>query len=120
VGPPDWKGSICRRPPSAASVDPQSQPTRFNEGLPGRFLLNGRIYGLLIRLREWGRRGGDGSATPTLPTALGFAGAADVIQRGADGVVANSNRAAGGLSIPRAAPVRRLGTHTATGRHATT
>ena len=37
---------------------------------------------LLIRLREWGRRGGDGSATPTLPTAwLLDAPAADLIQR---------------------------------------
>ena len=37
---------------------------------------------LLIRLREWGRRGGDLSATPTLPTAgLLNAFAADLIQR---------------------------------------
>jgi hypothetical protein len=40
---------------------------------------------------------------------LGFADAADVIQRGADGVVANSNRDAGGLSIPLTAPAGPLG-----------
>jgi hypothetical protein len=72
---------------------------------------------LVIRLREWGRRGGDVSATPTLPTArLLDAPAADLIQRPEACAVSIKRRlnklgAAGGLSIPLTAPVGRLGTH---------
>ena len=57
---------------------------------------------LLIRLREWGRRGGDLTATPTLPTASGSPSvAADQIQRRGARVVSiksrlNESGAAGG------------------------
>jgi hypothetical protein len=74
---------------------------------------------LLIRLREWGRRGGDLSATPTLPTTWRLdAPAADLIQRPGVRVVSikrrlntavrlNESRAAGGLSMPLTAPAGR-------------
>jgi hypothetical protein len=49
-----------------------------------------------------------GGILATTPAGrFGTRGAADPIQRRADGVVANSNRAAGGLSIPLTAPVDR-------------
>ena len=74
---------------------------------------------LLIRLREWGRRWGHASDDPP-PTALGFAGAADVNQRGADGLVAmNADCEAGppeaSLKTPTA-PADRLAAEGVGGR----
>jgi hypothetical protein len=54
---------------------------------------------LLIRLREWGRRGGDVSATPTLPTAWLGASAADLLQRPDARVVSKTRRFAGSLWV---------------------
>jgi hypothetical protein len=62
---------------------------------------------LLIRLRVGPPKGQYIDDPP--PAASGCGGATDLTQRGADGVVANSNRAAGGLSIPLTAPAGRAG-----------
>jgi hypothetical protein len=81
VGPPDTDGSPSAGDPCqprclGLTADVVQRPCA------GAVSVEGAFMDLLTRLREWGRRGCDVSATPTLPTAwLLMASAADLIQR---------------------------------------
>ena len=81
-------GRPCRPP-----WNHPSRPTLFNSRLSVQFLLKGRIYGWLIGLREWGRRGRRPFSGPDPADRLAAdALAADLIQRSVPARVSTKRR----------------------------